>query len=71
VFSAARLSTDVPLKFRQCPKDVENEFPAGGGDVDVFGEALEANLAGLELCDAGDEVFEGAAKPVKLRRVLR
>jgi hypothetical protein len=28
---------------------MENEFAAGGGGVDVLGEAFEANLAVIEL----------------------
>jgi hypothetical protein len=44
---------------------MENEFAPGGGGIDVLGEAAKANLAVTELSDAGDEVFEGAAKPVQ------
>jgi hypothetical protein len=45
---------------------VKYQFSAGGCRINVLGKALKADLAVVELSDAGDEVFEGAAKPVKL-----
>src|SRR5689334_748762 len=60
------LLDDVPLKLRQRPEDVEDEFPAGGGGIDVLREAFKADLTVVELSDAGNEVFEGAPKTVQL-----
>src|SRR4051794_11285552 len=36
------------------------------GCINLLGQALEADLAVLKLCNAGNEVFERAAQPVKL-----
>src|SRR3954466_13928312 len=50
------LPDDVPLKFRQRPENVKDQFPPAGCGIDLLGEALKANLAVVKLCDAGDEV---------------
>ena len=44
---------------------MENEFPPAGGRIDVLGERLKADVAGVKLGKAFEEVFEGAAKPIK------
>jgi hypothetical protein len=44
---------------------MENEFPAACRRIDVFGEALEANVSTVQFSDSLYEVFEGSAKPVK------
>src|SRR5688500_10139439 len=59
------LLDDVPLKLSKSPKDMENEFPAAGGGIDLLGQALKADLMTMQLGDPLDEVFERAAKPVK------
>ena len=43
---------------------MENEFPAAGGSVNVFRQALKANISAVEIGDSFDEVFEGSAKPI-------
>ena len=37
---------------------MKNEFPAAGGSVDVFCEALKANVSTVQIGDPLDEVFE-------------
>src|SRR4051794_33888911 len=39
------LPDDVPLKLRQCPENVKDQFPAGGCGVDLLSQALKADLA--------------------------
>ncbi len=46
-------------------EDVEHEPAAGGGGVDVLGQAAEADLAGVEVGDEVDEVAYGAAEAVE------
>src|SRR3954449_6679176 len=60
------LLDNVPLEFRQCPKNVKDQFSAGCCRINLFSQALEADLAVIEFCDAGNEVFEGSAQAVKL-----
>ena len=52
------LLDDVPLKLSKSPKDMENEFPAAGGGINLLGQALKADLAAMQLGDPLDEVFE-------------
>ncbi len=59
------LLDDVPLKLSKSPKDMENEFPAAGGGIDLLGQALKANVSAMQLGDPLNEVFERAAKPVQ------
>jgi transposase len=47
-------SDDIPLEFRQCPEDVEDEFSAGGGGVDLLRDAFKANLPVVKLSDTSD-----------------
>jgi hypothetical protein len=47
------------------PKNVKINFPPDVV-VSICLKALKADLAVIQLYDAGDEVFEGAAQPVKL-----
>src|SRR5687768_12666155 len=44
---------------------MENEFPAACCGIDVFSEALKADVSIVQIGDPLDEVFEGAAKAVK------
>jgi hypothetical protein len=44
---------------------VEDELPPGGGGVDLLRDALKANLPVVQLCDALNEVFEGAAEAIQ------
>jgi hypothetical protein len=55
---------DVPLKLGKCPKDMENEFPAACCRVDIFSEALEADVSAVQIGDSFNEVFEGSAKAI-------
>ena len=44
---------------------MEDQLPAGGGGVDVLGDALEANVPVVQAGDRLDEMGEGAAEPVE------
>ena len=44
---------------------MENEFPATGGGVDVFRQALKANVSVVQISNPLNEVFERSAQPVK------
>ena len=44
---------------------MENEFPAAGGGVDVFRQALKSDVSAVQFSDPLNEVFEGAAKAIK------
>src|SRR3954469_8044329 len=57
---------DLPLELCQCSENLKDQFSAGRCRINVLGEALKADLAVVELGDAGDEVFEGPTKPVQL-----
>ena len=39
------LRNDIPLKLGKRPEDMENEFPAAGGGIDVFRQALKADVS--------------------------
>ena len=44
---------------------MENEFPAAGGGINIFSQALKADVSTVQIGDPLDEVFEGSSKPVK------
>ena len=44
---------------------MENEFPAACCGVDIFREAFKPDVPAVQLGNALNEVFEGAAKAVK------
>jgi hypothetical protein len=44
---------------------MENEFPAAGGSIDVFRQALKADVSAVKIGDPLNEVFEGSAKAIQ------
>jgi hypothetical protein len=44
---------------------MENEFPAACCGIDVFRQALKANVSVVQIGDPLNQVFEGSTKPVK------
>jgi hypothetical protein len=54
----------IPLKLGKCPEDMENEFSAAGCGIDVFRQALKADVSAVQIGDPLDEVFEGSAEAV-------
>jgi hypothetical protein len=44
---------------------MENEFPAAGGGVDVFSQALKPDVSAVQIGNSLNKVFEGASKSVK------
>ncbi len=62
---ARALPDDLAFELRERTEDVEGEPPAAGGGVDVLGQRLESDLAGLELLDDLDQVLEAAAETVQ------
>lgn len=62
---AGALADEVGLEFGDGSEDVEDEFAAGGGGVDGFGEGPELDAGVSEFCHGPDEVGEGAAEPVE------
>ena len=44
---------------------MEDEFPAAGGGINLFGETLKADIPAVQFSNALNEIFEGAAKPIK------
>lgn len=59
------LADDVAFELGQRPEDMEDELPAGGGRIDVLGDALEPDLPVCQSPDRFDEVGEGAAQPIQ------
>src|SRR3954447_7131042 len=57
---------EVPLEFRQGAEDLEDEPPPAGCRIDCLLEALKADLAVVELSDAGNEFFQSPSKPIQL-----
>lgn len=49
---------EVAFEFCECAEDGEDEFAAGGGGVDRFGQRFEADSAGGEIFDGLQEVGE-------------
>src|SRR3954453_11520400 len=60
------LFNDVSLELRQRPENMKDQFSARGGRINLLGEALKADLAVIQLSDAFNEVFEGAAEAIQL-----
>lgn len=46
---------EITFELGQGPKDMEDEFPAGGGRIDLLGEAFEADSPPLQLGDDSDQ----------------
>ena len=44
---------------------MENEFPAACCGINLLGQTLKADIPAMKLGNPLNEVFEGAAKPVK------
>ena len=63
--SVCPFRNDIPLKFGKRPEDMENEFPAASGGIDVFRQALKPDVSAVQLGDPLNEVFEGAAKAIQ------
>src|SRR6266496_4618469 len=51
----------IPLKFSQRPKDMEDQFSAAGGGINIFGDAFEANVTVMKSTDRFNKVFKGSA----------
>src|SRR4051812_26018914 len=58
------LADEVALELRKSTEDVEDELPAAGRGVDLFGGALEADALAVKLCDRLDEVLHGSSEAV-------
>lgn len=43
------LPNEVALELGQSAKDMEDQLPATGGGIDLFGEALKSDAAAIEL----------------------
>ena len=56
---------EVTLELSQRAEDVEDELAAGGGGVDLLGEALKADPALRQGGDDLDQVLERAAEAVE------
>ena len=63
--SVGSLPDQIALKFSQCPEDVKDKLPATGRGIDVFCEALKADVSLIQLCESFDEVLEGTAESIK------
>jgi hypothetical protein len=50
------LADDVPLKFSQGAKDVEDQFAAAGRGVDVLGKAPKSDSPLLKRCDGVNQM---------------
>jgi hypothetical protein len=59
------LADELPLELGQGAKDVENETAGWGGCVDALRERAEADLAGREIRDDGDQVAQVPPQPVQ------
>jgi hypothetical protein len=55
----------IPLELGQGAEDMEDEFPAACGGINLLGEAFKATIPAIQFGNAFNEVFEGAAKAVK------
>lgn len=58
-------SEKLSLETGQCAEDVEDEFSAGGGGVDLFGDRRERHSPGFEVCDELDEMGKVAAESIE------
>ncbi len=52
---------NIPLKFCQCSKNMENELAAAGGGVNVLSNTFEAYVAVVESGNGFYKMLEGAA----------
>ena len=52
----ASFADEFALEFGQSGKEVEDQFPAGGGGVDALLETAKANVAFGEVVDGVDEL---------------
>ena len=62
---AGALPDDLALELGERTEDVEVQPPAAGRRVDLLGQRLEADLAGVQLLDRVDQVLEPAAETVQ------
>jgi hypothetical protein len=62
---------NIPLKLGKCLEDMENEFPAAGGGVDVLCQALKADVSTVQIGEPLDEIFEGSATSRSSRQTTR
>src|SRR4051794_3653847 len=59
------LPDEIPLKFSEGAKDMEDELPAAGRGVDLLLQRPEADAPLLQLPDGVDQMPEGAAESVQ------